>query len=155
MRDELVAGIKNALSRGASLESAITSFINAGYNAREVEDAANFITNGAITIISSPQEGIRVVSNIPEQPSQINNQTSSPQFQARAQQNQTTFPQSQMPKDWDIMHSVQNKNISNYKNRSRMVIISLIVLLLILIIALITTLFFWEDIFNAVNNLIS
>jgi hypothetical protein len=40
MRDEIVAGIRNALDRGYSLQQAVQSFINAGYNPSEVNEAA-------------------------------------------------------------------------------------------------------------------
>ena len=53
-REELVMGLKNAVARGQSLESAIKSFISAGYNSQEVSEAAQSI-------------GLGVISNFPAQ----------------------------------------------------------------------------------------
>jgi len=39
-KEEILAGLKIAISRGESLGKAKQSFINAGYNPREVEEAA-------------------------------------------------------------------------------------------------------------------
>ncbi|OGM02134.1 hypothetical protein A2115_02085 [Candidatus Woesebacteria bacterium GWA1_41_8] len=52
MRDEILAGIKNAMDRGSSLDDAVRSFINAGYNPVEVKDAASQIQDGATTILN-------------------------------------------------------------------------------------------------------
>jgi len=43
MVDELIAGLKNAISRGESLEKAKKSLINAGYDQHEVDIAASNI----------------------------------------------------------------------------------------------------------------
>lgn len=40
-KEELIAGLKNALDRGQSLDSAVQSFILAGYTEIEVHDAAS------------------------------------------------------------------------------------------------------------------
>jgi len=40
MREDIVAGLKNAFERGESMEKAVNAFINAGYNQNEVEEAA-------------------------------------------------------------------------------------------------------------------
>ena len=53
MRNEISAGIKNALERGYSLEEAIQSFINAGYNPVEVKESANSLTSGATSILNT------------------------------------------------------------------------------------------------------
>jgi len=54
MHDEISAGLKNALERGYSLEEAIKTFVNAGYNPVEVKEAATFITGGATSILNNP-----------------------------------------------------------------------------------------------------
>jgi hypothetical protein len=55
MQDELVAGIKNAMERGESLEQAIQSFINAGYNPAEVRAAGSMLSDGASKIAYTEQ----------------------------------------------------------------------------------------------------
>ncbi len=47
MVNDLSAGIKNALERGASIEQAVASFVNAGYNPLEVQAAAKQLTEGS------------------------------------------------------------------------------------------------------------
>ncbi|MBM3230125.1 hypothetical protein FJZ22_00510 [Candidatus Pacearchaeota archaeon] len=39
MKEEVLGGIKNALERGISLDQAAKSFINAGYNPQDVQEA--------------------------------------------------------------------------------------------------------------------
>lgn len=48
-RNDIYGGLKNALEKGASMEQAIQSFINAGYNDIEVREAANMISPGVLT----------------------------------------------------------------------------------------------------------
>ncbi len=40
VKEEIVEGLKSALARGESLEKAMESFYNAGYEREEIEDAA-------------------------------------------------------------------------------------------------------------------
>ena len=54
MIDEMASGLRNALERGSSIESAVESFINAGYNPDEVREAARMITEGATALIANP-----------------------------------------------------------------------------------------------------
>ena len=42
-KEEIIGGLKNALERGETLERAKSTFINAGYNKDEVEEAAKFV----------------------------------------------------------------------------------------------------------------
>ena len=49
MREDIVAGLRNALDRGVSLERAVRSLINAGYNPVEVRQAAQSLSQGAIS----------------------------------------------------------------------------------------------------------
>ncbi|MBI3334408.1 hypothetical protein HYZ97_02890 [Candidatus Pacearchaeota archaeon] len=66
MNRELVIGLKNALEHGATLDQAVASFINAGYNQQEVTEAANALAQGVIPIItSSPVKS--VPSSLPVQ----------------------------------------------------------------------------------------
>lgn len=48
MRDDIYGGLKNALERGASIEQAIRSLINAGYNDIDVRNTARYLTTGAM-----------------------------------------------------------------------------------------------------------
>ena len=50
-KEEIIGGLKNAVERGESIDKAVQSFINAGYNANEVREAANLVTSGVATQI--------------------------------------------------------------------------------------------------------
>jgi len=56
MSEEIIAGLKNAMQRGDSLDKAVQSFINAGYNPVEVRQAANDLSSGASTILFQEPE---------------------------------------------------------------------------------------------------
>lgn len=51
MKDELAASIRVAMDRGATIESAVQSLINAGYNQQEVHAAEEMIKNGAMNLL--------------------------------------------------------------------------------------------------------
>jgi hypothetical protein len=53
MQDEIYAGLKNAIDRGASIEEAVQSLVSAGYNPMEVREAAKLIETGASQFIIS------------------------------------------------------------------------------------------------------
>lgn len=70
MRNDLLGGLKNALARGARVEDAIATFVNAGYNEFEVREAAKSITQGSLDVISAapiPTTNLSL-SNIPSSP---------------------------------------------------------------------------------------
>ncbi|MDP1695567.1 MAG: hypothetical protein Q8L29_01485 [archaeon] len=75
MKEELAAGIKNAIERGYSLEVAIDSFIKAGYNPKEVQEAAETITAGVTSMTSVPSHSES--SEVPEAPKQDSSKPSS------------------------------------------------------------------------------
>ena len=47
-REEIVAGLKNAVARGESLERAMQTMISAGYSPEEIREAAGYVSMGAI-----------------------------------------------------------------------------------------------------------
>lgn len=52
MREDIVGGLRNALDRGETLEHAIQTFVNAGYNLTEVREAANYATGGTLASLT-------------------------------------------------------------------------------------------------------
>jgi len=46
MNEEILAGIKNAMVHGFSIEEAANSFTNAGNNSSEVKEVVSYITKG-------------------------------------------------------------------------------------------------------------
>ena len=63
MDEEILSGIKSAKARGYSVEQAAQSFINAGYNPAEVQEAASFVSKGFSQLpkqvqVQAPSQGI-------------------------------------------------------------------------------------------------
>src|SRR3989344_7866158 len=52
MSEEITAGLRNAIERGESLQKAMQSFINAGYNPADVKRSAEALNQGATSIIN-------------------------------------------------------------------------------------------------------
>jgi len=50
-KEEIAGGLKNALERGQSMEEAIYTFVSAGYNPNEVNEAVALINQGGISQI--------------------------------------------------------------------------------------------------------
>jgi len=46
MNREIDSGLKNAMAKGESLEKAMKSFVNAGYNPQEVQEAGQRLSSG-------------------------------------------------------------------------------------------------------------
>jgi hypothetical protein len=108
MDNEIVDGIRNAMSRGESLERATQSFISAGYNEGEVRAAAQSITSGA-SQIAYPQPGeletIRGAPIVPNNPESYQPPMKNPEeFQNNQQY---SFPQNNQP----VMNSQQGSPI--------------------------------------------
>ncbi len=66
VKQELIAGLKNAVERGTDLERAKHSFISAGYPPEEVEEAARAVREGsvfpqqpALPVRAQPREIVR------------------------------------------------------------------------------------------------
>jgi len=54
--EDLIAGLRNAIERGSTIDAAKASFLAAGYKKEEIEDAASEIEKIAIPEIKESQE---------------------------------------------------------------------------------------------------
>ena len=63
---ELISGLRNALERGESLEMAKQSFVNAGYNKKDIEMAAKQVSDSRI-ISPLVQQSISKTENFKSQ----------------------------------------------------------------------------------------
>lgn len=133
MRDDIKGGIRNALDRGVTLEQAVKSFINAGYNESEVRQVAEEFGGGAISMtgpqVQAPSQKPQITQPQPVQPPG--------QIPARAQ----ATTQSQLP-------AIRTKT-----KRSSIKIIILIMILVILFGVLAATIFFRGQIIDFLTNL--
>jgi hypothetical protein len=78
MRRDIYGSIRNALDKGMTLDDAVKSFVNAGYNETEVKEAAKRFGQGAISMTDSnstptPQAQVQTQTpaQSPSQPSKI------------------------------------------------------------------------------------
>ncbi len=126
MREDIVTGLKNAMQRGESLEKAMRSFINAGYNPIEVRQAAESIYGGATTIIN-PETGEKVMPDT-------------------SLQKHIIQPPRQMPVP------VQENKIPTQKparNKGNLILIIILVLILLALLAgLIYIIFYGQDLLD-------
>ncbi len=51
--EEILTGLRNAIEHGENLQTAIQIMINSGYNQKEVLEASNFISRGALNLQQS------------------------------------------------------------------------------------------------------
>jgi len=88
-RQDIVEGLKNALERGYSIDIAVSSFINAGYNRQDVEDSAKSF--GGVFLQPSFKPSPQIIPKTIQPPQ-------SPQSQVNVPQpTQPTQPPQQMP----------------------------------------------------------
>jgi len=132
IKEEITAGLRQAIERGYSLEQAKQSFINAGYNSRDIEDSASSL-GGLLTSIPeiaySQKQEEKQNPSIQTQPQQI------PQINIQTQQ----LPQFPPPK----------------KSKLKIIIIILVVILLILIAGFISSLLFKDKIIEFLKGIFS
>ncbi len=80
MKEELVTGIRNAIERGDSMNKAIASFVNAGYNPIEVDEAAKIVSG------ASPLPRYKIPNDIANIPLPQNQQILQPMQSAQEAQ---------------------------------------------------------------------
>ncbi len=160
MRDEIWAGLKNAIERGQTLEQAIQSFINAGYNAAEVREAATAIGEGASNIANSNREGKK---NAPASQTASSNLSS---VQVVQGDNTPQLAVKDIPTDSKVLYvptqpeiipkiEKSNKDYIPYEGmqstrRKRLII--LVSFLIFLVILLLLALKFYQNIIDLIKN---
>jgi len=145
INDEILYGLKAALERGQTLNSAMLSFFNSGYDRAEIEEAARALAEIPENIIPFKKPEKKAV--LPEIPV-----VSSPKVS-------TPVQPAIKPKE-DVSEKVPQR-ASNYEEKknnrpnstNKLIIIILVILLLILISAVITIFIFKEQIINWLNSI--
>jgi len=146
VKEELVEGIRQAISKGESIEKAMMSFYSAGYLKQDIEEAAAAAQSAGFFQQDQPmQQAGQPVQQAPMQ------QASSQPAQQQAQQPPLQVPQPQM-----IQPGVVQR-VSAYgpkpSKKSMVVTIALVVVLLILIGILITVILFKDEISTFLGGL--
>lgn len=144
MKDEIQAGLKNAIERGSSLEEAVQSFIAAGYNPVEVKEAANSINSGATSVITPKRDAIPVPSPS-QQPMQMQQQE--PQsFQSDSSSLSDLNSHELLQQAQPI--SQQAKPLEIQEKSKKQKVTAMIVIILILLVAGLLALFFNKQILD-------
>lgn len=158
-KEEILSGIKNAISRGSSIDQAAQSFINAGYNPQEVQQAKEELSSGNYSTM--PQEGPqphqfdqpRSIQNT----SQKNMHGQAPSaFSGNQQASQmSNNPNSQMSNNQNPqpsqansqrLQSFQQPSQKKKKGKGLVIILSIVLILLLTVLGI--TLFFSDKILN-------
>ena len=127
VRDDIVAGLKNGLERGASIEASKQSLLNAGYAAEEVEEAAKSLNADSVLAMQQPLRSAS--ASVPYSSGKMQQPPSRVQLQNR--------PFSQQP---NVKKEGRGFFAENWK------IISLVAVLIILIVAFVFVLLFRDTI---------
>ena len=144
MIDEIASGLKNAIERGFSVESAVESFIKAGYNPEEVREAARLITEGASVILTP--------NRMPVSQSQNSSSNQKPNQQPNQQPVQPSQKESKPEVRTPISSEMANPNSSYSQFNSQAQkkprvgkIILIIIIILLLLAGAITSLILYGD----------
>lgn len=129
MKDEIIAGIRNALDRGYSIQQAVQSFINAGYNPNEVKEAAEAFSGASHIAFGN------------DEPKQVSAKLIS--FNQQPAQN---TPVQNFP-------TPNNVNIPKEKSKGKGIVITLVIILVFLLAVLISSIVFRDQILEFVRNL--
>jgi hypothetical protein len=125
VREDIVYGLKNAMSRGQSLEQAMRSFISAGYDLNDVQEAARSM-NIEFASNSKTEEKIQEQNPIPSnlysqnQPLNEESQENNPQEQVVEQPKYQALPS-------------QNTNLIIPQKKHSKLMVFLIIILALLI----------------------
>jgi len=129
MRRDIKGILKNALEHGATMEKATQSLINSGYNDTEVREAANQISPGAISTLSSK---VPIKLKVPAETPGV-------------------LPK-RLPAQL-IRQPINQKPLGGTKPKGTGKIILLSLILLIFIVALVTTIIFKDQVVDFLTNL--
>ncbi len=155
VNQEILEGLRNALARGYSLESAMMSFFNAGYKKEEIEEAAGFLHQHPSHPLSHPEKPSSPEALESEQIKKTETETVSKIPYKPLKPSVPSAPSAQAQKP---VQPVIKKRISEYEpepsKKIKLKIIILIILLVILAGAFIGVIIFKEQVINFFNNLL-
>jgi len=138
-KEEIIAGLENAVARGESIEKAIQSMISAGYSPDEVKDASGYVNMGTIGKINAPEIQQTEAQEI--QSAYAREQTEEQAGQPAAEQ----AAQYQKLPSSSSLTQVQEKP----KSKKKTWIIVLAILLLLIVGGIISLMIFGEAILSA------
>ncbi|PIN94034.1 hypothetical protein COU54_00685 [Candidatus Pacearchaeota archaeon CG10_big_fil_rev_8_21_14_0_10_31_24] len=149
MKDEIIGGIRNALERGEPMEKVVQSFINAGYNADQVNEVANRLSPASRSI--SESSILQSTKNQLDQKPQ-DNKISSPQPSTQTQTTTANLPKTQDAPPTAPVQPLKSPKLQLMPNpnqkKSKKTVIILAVILFLLVIGLVLTFLFSDSIIS-------
>lgn len=145
VNEVILTALRNAISSGESLDTAVQIMINSGYDAGEVQEASSYVSRGVISNLQPqqpqasqqfPQFSIYESQQFPQQPLQSYKQPLPVEQQSISQQ--------QMQQQISTQQPIQKKS---YKKE-----IILVIMLIILLIILGGTIFFKDKILGFLSS---
>ncbi len=144
MKDEIIGGLRNALDRNETIEKAMQTFINAGYSATEVREAASMINPSATGMLYGEPSTKTASQSSLAQSVQSSVPTGKPVTLLKQQTPSTSQTTANLP--------VTNVKSPAQQNKGRKTAIVLAVILIILVIALGATIFFSQSILDMFSS---
>ena len=138
MKEELVEGIRQAISKGEPIEKAMMSFYNSGYSKQDIEEAAAAIQSPGF-FQQMPQPVQQVISPVSQQPMQ---KTQVTQVQQPIQQIMAV-PQPQIMIQPGVV-----QRVSAYgprPNKKGMAITIILVVILLFLVGILTAVILFKD----------
>jgi len=129
MKEEIIAGLRNAIERGQSIDKAAQTFINAGYNSNEVREAVESFSGASYILFG----GNKQLPSIPKQMPQPNLQKSESAGGIIASPSQNRLPEKK-------------------KGTGIWIVIVLAIVLVLLLGFLLASILFKEQILNFIKN---
>ncbi len=150
-REDIIGGLKVALSKGETLEEAMQSFYNSGYKKEEIEEAARVLQSGGFQQqLANTIEAKPIVKALQLQP---------PIQQPIIQQNSPVQqpilpPQPTFSAQQQIIAPKQNVSAYESKKRPDVVTVLLILILLILLGILVSVFLFKDQLVEFLNKIL-
>jgi len=163
--EEIITALRNAIERGEDLQRAINVLINSGYNARDVQEASNFVGSGTIRNLqprsdehlTMPSEKSYFSNNPVTYSNQVQNQNIQQSFKQESSQIKQEVSRDMFTKTESKPTGPLSEDISKISPRkereSYTVEIVLILVLLILIGVLVSTFLFKDKILSFFQGL--
>jgi len=160
INEEILGGLKAALARGESLEKAMMTFYNAGYDKTQIEESARSLQmyERQPTKVQQPKQTQFVSPVIPKKREPTRKEIREKRKQERLAQKRMKKPvlKEIQPKPTPVQSRPPRQSISQYGDqnpRDKLLVIILVFMLLFLLSILATIFFFKDELISLFNNL--
>jgi len=150
MNKDIYEGLRNALSRGYSLQIAMTSFHNAGYKKEEIEEAARALHQHPSTPLSHPEKPV---------PKEMQKPVHKVSTKKPVLKQKPTEIKKPVPKTIEQKPAMQKPGqvISKYeekpKQKSKLGLILIILALIIILLGIVTIILFRKEVMDLISSI--